>query len=174
LQQNRDIEAAGASGKEIEIMAALCYTTGMVATRLTSLTQTRRDLLFLFVTVARSIAGTMPQHQALTPHWWIMLAMNLAALPIGWVMIHHMAPALGNAMGTGLAILLFVAVPAAMLMLMVWRVTMSVIVEWVSWVRLSTDVQLEPEGIAIYSVANLFSPAKVPYKLYSLACSLLE
>lgn len=146
----------------------------MVAARLTRLTPTRRDLLLLLVAFTRTFAGTMAQHQALTSHWWIMLAMNLVALPLGWVMLHHMAPTLGNAVGTGLAILLLVAVPAAMVMLLVWYVIVSVVMEWVPWIRLSAGVRTEPDGVAAYSVADLFSLAKVPYKLHALTSILLE
>lgn len=145
----------------------------MVLERLSWLTPTRRDLILLLVASTRAVTGTMPQYNALTPHWWLMLAMNIIALPVGWVLIHHMTPALGHAIGTGLVILIIVAVPAAILALIAWHIIVSLIMESVPWVQLKTGAQVEPENTATYSVANLFSLAKVPHRLYALTCTLL-
>ena len=94
----------------------------MVISRLAQLTKREHTFLLLGGAFVKGVMRTMPQYQVFTPAWWMMLALNLVALPLGWLALYYVAPALGNAVGTGLAILLLVAVPLAILAVMVWRI----------------------------------------------------
>jgi hypothetical protein len=146
----------------------------MVVSRLTQLTNREHTFLLLGVAFVKGVMRTMPQYQVFTPAWWMMLALNLVALPLGWLALYYVAPALGNAVGTGLAVLLLVAVPLAILAVMVWRILVPLVLKRAPWTFLMAGAQIEPEGTAVYSVANLFSLTKVPYRLHSLTGSLLE
>ncbi len=68
----------------------------MIACLPENVNRKKPELGILFVTVASAMERTMSSHHLFTQSWWFLLALNVIALPLGWLAIHYLAPAIGN------------------------------------------------------------------------------